>query len=197
MLYLMGTGFRDADVPLILSFPQLQILNISNTKVTGTALPQLAVNRTLNIAYEHDREGVALFRAAQRQAWKKRLCYDQEPAGEAMQLVNDLYAVSQNRKQRRSSFVTQRYLDYCKAHGYNGVDPEQKVSFCDSITPPYQNYRVVDVEQISRKKFYVYSECDDIVLNQYRCLVILTEAGWQIDKNERLMDGRWRFWPLN
>lgn len=196
-LYLQGTNFQDADIPLTLSFPQLRILNISDTKVTGASLPQLAVNRGLSVICDHDREGVTQFRAAQRQNWKKKLSFDEKPAEEAMQLVRDFYAASQDSKQRRSNFVTERYLDYCKTHGYSGVDLGQKLSFRDSPTPPYQNYRVVDVEQITRKKFYVYSECDDIALTQYRCSVVQSEDGWKIDKNERLMEGKWRFWPLD
>ena len=196
-LHLQGIDLQDVDIPLMLSFPKLHILNISETKVTGAALLQLAVNRELAIICDHDREGVSQFRAAQRQNWKKKLLFDEKPAEEAMQLVRDFYAASQDNKQCRSNFVTKQYLDYCKAHGYNGVDLGQKLSFHDSPTPPYQNYRVVDVEQITRKKFYVYSECDDMVLTQYRCSVVQSEDGWKIDKNERLMEGKWRFWPLD
>lgn len=196
-LHLQGTNIQDSDIPLMISFPQLLILNISDTKVTGAALQQLSINRGLSIICDHDREGVAQFRAAQRQNWKKKLSFDKEPAEEAMQLVRDFYAASQDRKQFRSRFVTQRYLDYCKTHGYSGVDPGQKRSFCDSSTPPYQDCHVVDVEQVTRKKMYVYSECDDLTFTQYRCLVIQAENDWNIDKNERLMDGKWRFWPLD
>lgn len=196
-LYLQGTDLQDADIPLILSFPQLQGLTVSDTRVTGTALPQLAVNRALDIICDHDREGVAQFRAAQRQNWKKKLPFDEKSAEEAMQLVKDFYAASQDGKQSRSHFVTQRYLAYCKTHGYSGVDPGQKVAFCDPPTPPYQGYQVVDIEQVTRKKFYIYSERDDMKLTQYRCLVMQTENSWKIDKNERLMDGKWRFWPLD
>lgn len=196
-LDLKGTGFRDKDVPLLLSFPRLGHLNLSDTKVTGAALPQLAVNRKLNIICGHDRNGVARFRAAQRNNWKKELAFDAESAEEAMEAVRRFYKVSQEGWQPRSSLVTVRYLDYCKTHGYNGVDVGQKVSFSDSPVLPYQGYQVVDVEQITRKKFYVYSESDDAVLSQYRCLVIQTEDGWKIDKNERLMDGKWKFWSLD
>lgn len=86
---------------------------------------------------------------------------------------------------------------YSRAHGYNGVDAGQKVSFSDWSALPYQGYQVVDVEQITRKKFYVYSESDDAVLSQYRCLVIQTEDSWKIDKNERLTDGKWKFRSLD
>ena len=189
-LFLQGTNFRDTDIPLMLSFPNLQILNISDTGVTAASLSQLAVNRGLTIICDHNRESVAQFRAAQRQNWKKKLEFDENLAEEAMQLVKDFYAASQDRKQLRSSFVTQRYLDYCKAHGYNGVDP---MSFREPFVPPYQDYRVVDVEQVTRNKYYVYSECDDKYLTQYRCLVLQTEDGWKIDNNERLMEGKWRF----
>ena len=140
----------------------------------------MSINRGLSIICDHDREGVAQFRAAQRQNWKKKLSFDKEPAEEAMQLVRDFYAASQDRKQLRSRFVTQRYLDYCKTHGYSGVDPGQKRSFCDSSTPPYQDCHVVDVEQVTRKKMYVYSECDDLTFTQYRCLVIQAENDWNI-----------------
>lgn len=196
-LDLKGTGFQDKDVPLLLSFPRLGHLNLSDTKVTGAALPQLAVNRNLNIICGHDRSGVARFRAAQRNNWKKELAFDAEPAEEAMEAVRRFYKVSQEGGQSRSSLVTARYLDYCRAHGYSGVDAVQKVSFSDSSALLYQGYQVVDVEQITRKKFYVYSESDDAVLSQYRCLVIQTEDGWKIDKNEWLTDGKWEFWRLD
>ena len=191
------SGFQDKDIPLLLSFPRLGHLNLSDTKVTGAALPQLAVNRNLNIICGHDRNGIARFRAVQRNNWKKELAFDAEPAEEAMEAVRHFYKVSQEGGQRRSSLVTARYLDYCKAHGYNGVDAGQKVSFSDSSVQPYQGYQVVDVEQITRKKFYVYSESDDMVLSQYRCLVLQTEDGWKIDKNERLTDGKWKLWRLD
>lgn len=196
-LYLQGTNFQDADIPLTLSFPDLKLLSISDTKVTGAALPQLAANPGLSVICDHDREGVAQFRAAQRQNWKKKLPFDEKPAEEAMQLVKDFYAASHDFNRRRSDFVTERYLDYCKAHGFSGVDPGQKMSFRDSLTSPYQGYRVVDVEQITRKKFYIYSECDDIALTQYRCLVVWSEDGWKIDKNEQLREGKWQFWRLD
>lgn len=195
-LNLQGICFRDVDVPMLLSFPQLEYLNLSDTEVTGAALVQLAVNRRLNVICGHDREGVSMFRAAQRDSWKKRLSYDAGPAGEAMESVRHFFEISRDGRLNRSGLVTERYLEYCRAHGYNGVDPGQKVSFCDSSVPPYQGYRVVDVEQITRKKFYVYSECDDMVLSQYRCLVIQTEGGWKIDKNEWLTDGKWKFRSL-
>lgn len=194
-LYLQGTDFQDADIPLALSFPKLRVLHISDTKVTGAALPQLAVIRGLNVICDHDRNGLASFRAAQRRNWKKKLTLDEKLAGEAMQLVKDFYAASQDSGRRRSNFVTVRYLDYCKSHGYNGVYPG--VSFRESLTPPYQDYQVVDAEQITRRKFYVYSECDDFALSQYRCLVVLAEDGWMIDNNQRLLDGKWQFWPLD
>ena len=38
-LDLKGTGFQDEDIPLLLSFPQLGYLNLSDTKVNGAALP--------------------------------------------------------------------------------------------------------------------------------------------------------------
>ena len=75
-LDLKGTGFQDKDIPLLLSFPQLGHLNLSDTKVTGAALSQLAVNRNLNIICGHDRNGVARFRAAQRNNWKKELAFN-------------------------------------------------------------------------------------------------------------------------
>lgn len=193
-LFLQGTNFQDTDIPLILSFPNLRILNISDTKVTGAALLQLAVNRELTIICGHDRKGVAQFRAAQRQHWKKKIPFDEKLAEEPIQLIKNFYAISQDKKQHRSGFVTQRYLDYCKAHGYNVLDP---MSFREPFTPPYQDYRVVDVEQVTRKKFYIYSERDDEYLTQYRCLVLQTEDGWKIDKNERLMDGKWCFDSLD
>ena len=56
---------------------------------------------------------------------------------------------------------------------------------------------MVDVEQITRKKMYVYSECDDLTFTQYRCLVIQSENHWKIDKIEHLMDGKWRFRPVD
>ncbi|WP_304975237.1 NTF2 fold immunity protein [uncultured Acetatifactor sp.] len=196
-LDLKGTGFQDKDIPLLLSFPQLGHLNLSDTKVTGAVLSQLAVNRNLNIICGHDRNGIARFRAVQRNNWKKELAFDAEPAEEAMEAVRHFYKVSQDSGQPRSSLVTVRYLDYCRAHGYNGVDVGQKVSFSDSSVLPYQGYQVVDVEQITRKKFYVYSESDDVILSQYRCLVIQTEDGWKIDKNERLTDGKWKFRSLD
>lgn len=71
---------------------------------------------------------------------------------------------------------------YSRAHGYNGVDAGQKVSFSDWSALPYQGYQVVDVEQITRKKFYVYSESDDAVLSQYRCLVIQTRIAVRLTK---------------
>ena len=193
-LFLQGTNFQDTDIPQILSFTDLQTLNISDTGVTGAALSQLAANRGLTIICDHDREGVSQFRTAQRQNWKKKISFDEKLAEEATQLVKNFYTASQDRKQRRSGFVTQGYLDYCKAHGYNGVDP---MSFREPFIPPYQDFRVVDVEQVTRKKFYIYSECDDRFLTQYRCLVLQTEDGWKIDKNERLTDGKWCFWRLD
>ena len=196
-LYLRGTSVQDSDIPLILSFPELRYLDLSETKVTGAALPQLAVNRGLTIICDHDQEGVSQFRTSQRQNWKKKITYDEKLAKEPIQLVKNFYSASQDRRQPRSHFVTDRYQDYCKSHGYNGVDPWQKVSICSSNTPPYQNFRVVDVEQITRKKFYVYSECNDEFLSQYRCLVVQLDDSWKIDKNERLMDGKWKFWRLD
>lgn len=195
-LYLNGTDFRDTDLPLIHSFPGLQYLDVSETKVTGAALPQLAENRGLTIFCDHDRDGVSQFRTAQRQKWKKKLACDENLARETIQFVADFYAASQNSRQPRSRFVTRRYLDYCKTHGYSGVDPEQKVSFGGLSASPYQDFQVVDVEQITGKKFYVYSQCDDRCLTQYRCIVVRTEDGWKIDKNERLADGKWTFYSL-
>ena len=160
-------------------------------------MPQLAVNRGLTILCDHDQEGLSQFRASQRQNWKKKITYDEKLAKEPIQLVEDFYSASQDRRQPRSHFVTDRYQNYCKTHGYSGVDPWEKVSFCSSDTPPYQNFRVVDVEQITRKKFYVYSECNDEFLSQYRCLVVQLDDSWKIDKNERLMDGKWKFWRLD
>lgn len=93
-LNLKGTGFQNEDVPLLLSFPQLEYLNLSDTKTTGEALPQLAVNRNLNIICGHDRNGVARFRAAQRNCWKKELAFDAEPAEEAMEAVRHFYMAS-------------------------------------------------------------------------------------------------------
>lgn len=99
-LYMQGTDFQDADIPLMLSFPHLRILSISDTKVSGAALQQLAVNRELNIICDHDRKRVSQFRAAQRQNLKKKLSFDEKPAEEAMQLVRDFYAASQDSRQR-------------------------------------------------------------------------------------------------
>ena len=195
-LYLDKTSLQDSDIPALLSFSQLKYLSISNTKVTGAALLQLAANRTLTVVCAHEYEGMAQFRAAQRQNWKKKTEYDNELAEKAFLLVKDFFSASQNRRQKRSAYVTQRYLDYCKAHGYNGVDLGQRVSFSEDGTPPYQDYRIVDVEQISRKKLYVYCEQEDASLSQYRYLVTLTDEGWQIDKSERLFEEKWCFWPL-
>lgn len=196
-LHLQGTDFRDADLPLLLSFPLLETLNVSDTKVTGAALPQLAENRALDVTCDHAREGVARFRAAQRNHWKKNLSLDAEPAEGAMQFVRDFYEISRDGRQRRSHLVTQRYLDDCRARGCNGVDPGQKVSLSCPSAPPYQDCRVVDVEQVTKKKFYVYGERDDASLSQYRYLVLRTEAGWQIDRSERLLGGKWQFWRLD
>lgn len=93
-LDLRGTGFQDKDIPLLLSFPWLGYLNLSDTKVTGAALSQLAVNRNLNIICGHDRNGVARFRAVQRNNWKKELAFDAGPAEETMKTVRHFYKVS-------------------------------------------------------------------------------------------------------
>ena len=197
-LYLSGTDIQDFDIPAILSFSKLVFLSMSDTKVTDEALPQLAVNRSLTIISNHTKEGMKQFRAAQRRNWKKKQEFDEKPAGEAMQLVKDFFAASQDCSQKQSGFVTQRYLDYCRAHGYNGVDPGQQwfAASCTSKTLPYKDYQVVDVEQITRSKFYVYSERDDEGLSQYRYLVVMAEDGWKIDKGERLTEGKWHFGPL-
>lgn len=197
-LYLNGTDLQDYDIPAILSFSNLEFLSMSNTNVTDEALPQLAVNRNLTIICNHTKEGMKQFRAAQRRNWKKKQELDEKPAGEATQLVKDFFAASQDRGRKRSGYITQRYLDYCRAHGYNGVDQGQKwfAVSSDSKALPYEDYQVVDVEQITRRKFYVYSERDDEGLSQYRYLVVMTEDGWKIDKGERLIDGKWLFWPL-
>lgn len=195
-LCLDKTGLQDSDIPAILSFTQLKYLSVSDTKVTGAALFPLAANRALTIVCAHDCAGMARFRAAQRQNWKKKTEYDSELAEEVWQLVRDFFSASQDRRQKRSTYVTQQYLDYCKKHGYSGVDLGQRVSFSTDQTPPYQDYRIVDAEQINRKKLYVYCEKDDVGLSQYRYLVVLTDDGWKIDKSEWLFDGRWSFYPL-
>lgn len=195
-LHLDKTGLQDSDIPALLSFSQLRYLSVSDTKVTGPALLQLAANRTLTVVCTHDREGMAAFRAAQRQNWKKKAEYDKVLAEEAGLLVKDFFSASQDRRQKRSGYVTQQYLDYCRAHGYNGVDPGQRISISENDAAPYQDYHIVDVEQISRKKLYVYCEQDDDFLSQYRFLVTMTDEGWRIDKSERLLEEKWRFWPL-
>lgn len=191
MLYLDGTDFQDSDFPMLCSFPQLEYLSISNTVVTDSVLPQLSANRALTIVSNHNQEGLAKFRAAQRQNWKKKLEYDKKTTDEALLIVKDFFAASQNCKHDRSRFVTQQYLDYCKAHGYN------RLSRSTVGKPPYQDYQVVDVEQVTCKKIYVYCEQDDVRLSQYRYLVIRTDEGWKIDKSEWLIDRKWRFCPLD
>ena len=195
-LYMDQTDLQDCDIPALLSFTGLKHLSISDTKVTGTALLQLASNCALTIICTHDYAGMVQFRAAQRQNWKKKTEYDKGLAEEILQLVKDFFSASQDRRQKRSGYVTPQYLEYCKKHGYSGVDLGQKLSFSTDETPPYQDYRIVDAEQISRKKFYIYCEQDDAGLSQYRYLVMLTNEGWKIDKSERLLEGKWSFWPL-
>lgn len=88
-----------------------------------------------------------------REITGRKPTFDAEPAEKAMETVRHFYKVSQEGGQRRISLVTGRYLDYCRAHGYNGVDVGQKVSFSDSFVLPYQGYQMVDMEQITRKSF--------------------------------------------
>lgn len=193
-LYLDQTGLQDSDIPALLSFSQLKYLSISDTKVTGAALPQLAANCALTVICNHDRMGVMQFRAAQRQSWKKRTEYDKELAKEALMLIESFFSASQDQSsiRKRNSYVTQQYRDYCKKHGYSGL----RLYLDTNEALLYQDFRIVDTEQINRKKFYVYCEKDDVRLSQYRFLVVLTDEGWKIDKTEQMLDGKWRFWPL-
>lgn len=196
ILRLNGTNFQDSDIPILLSFPTLETLTVSDTKVTGGALPQLAVNTALDVICGHDRAGMSLFRAAQRRNLKKKLSVDEAPAKEAAQLLKDFYEASQKQTKNRSRFITSAYSDYCKNHGYSGLERCQKISAAGAQTPPYSDYRVTDAEQVTSNKFYIYSERDDLTLSQYRSLVVKTADGWKIDKNEWLSNGKWRFLPL-
>jgi len=196
-LSLEGTGIQNGDMAALAAFPHLETLSVSGTAVTGEGLLSLAGNLGLTVLCDHDREGLARFRAAQRQGWKKTPGPTDDPVcREAMELVRAFFAASQDPRRERSGFVTQGYLDYCKAHGFNGVDPEQRVAFRDSREPPYKDCRGVDAERLTGKKVLVYWEKDDRQLSQYRCLAVRTPEGWRLDKNEWLCFGKWQFYPL-
>ena len=196
-LSLEGTGIQNGDMAALAAFPQLETLSVSGTAVTGEDLLSLAGNLGLTVLCDHDREGLARFRAAQRQGWKKTPGPTGDPVcQEAMELVRAFFAASQDPRRERSGFVTQRYLDYCKAHGFNGVDPGQRVAFRDSREPPYKDCRVVDAERLTSKKVLVYWEKDDRQLSQYRCLAVRTPEGWRLDKNEWFYFGKCQFYPL-
>lgn len=196
-LSLEETGIRKEDIPALAAFPRLETLTVSGTAVTGEELLPLAGNLGLTVLCDHDREGLAGFRAAQRQGWKKTPGSPEAPVcREAMEFVRSFFAASRDPRRERSGFVTQRYLDYYKAHGFSGVDPGQRVAFRDSREPPYKDCRVVDAERLTPKKVLVYWEKDDRQLSQYRALAVQTPEGWRLDKNEWLYFGKWKFYPL-
>ena len=109
-LSLEGTGIQNGDMAALAAFPQLETLSVSGTAVTGEGLLSLAGNLGLTVLCDHDREGLARFRTAQRQGWKKTPGPTDDPVcREAMELVRAFFAASQDPRRERSGFVTQGY----------------------------------------------------------------------------------------
>jgi len=204
-LWLDHTNLDDEGIKHLIQFKKLGIIRIAGTKVTVNGLMSLAKNHKLKVVADDQfsKKEIVAFEALQRKLNKKSLDYKQENVDSTKQLLTDFFnKITEWEKEAEkaddfSKKVSNQCISIFKKHC---VEKERKgfrphwISYSNGPNYSYSHHRIIDFEQASKNKVFLYAK-DDYLNTQYRFLLIKKEGIWKIDE-AYVLDSGWKKYGL-
>ena len=199
LLDLSATSLDDEGLHLAALLPKLSHLHVRQTQITYEGVLGIAFNKRLSLRPDDlfTQEQMELFASLQRNQAKKKLEVDADAVHQAEQVLYAFFAA-----------MTQ-WEKYTDQAGFDAPDVRPKLQqiwqqyvsekprmgyrpLALSLSPEgtYAAFRLVDAEQVSRNKLYIYAQDERINLD-YRFWMKRVGEAWKIDAVQMRTDG-WR-----
>lgn len=197
MLDLSATSLDDEGLHRAALLPKLSHLHVRQTQITYEGVLGIAFNKRLSLRPGDlfTEEQMEQFASLQRNQAKKKLEVDAESVHQAEQVLQAFFTdMTQWEKytdqvgfdapdvRPKLLQIWQQYVSEKPRMGYRPL--------ALSLSPEgtYATFRLVDAEQVSRNKLYIYAQNERIKLN-YRFLMKRMGEAWKIDVVQWRIDG--------
>ena len=199
LLDLSATSLDDEALHRAAQLPKLNHLHVRQTQITYEGVLGIAFNKRLSLCPGDlfTQEQMELFASLQRNQAKKKLEVDADAVHQAEQVLYAFFAaMTQWEKYTdQAGFdapdvrpkLQQIWLQYVSEKPRMGYRP---LALSLSPEETYTAFRLVDAEQVSRNKLYIYAQDERINLDYRFCMKRVGEA-WKIDAVQMRTDG-WR-----
>lgn len=203
-LSMKGTALDDAGVLLAAQLPKLSYLHVDDTAVTFEGILAIAHNRRIKICSKtlFSQEQLEAFSAAQRAAGKKKLTLDKQAVAMATDALVRFFDAM-------TGWETMAYQKGISGEGLR--EPLQKIFDTYVSEKPRQGFRpmglsadasgtyhaheIVDAEQVTKNKLYLYTRDNAGSKSAYRFLMRNVDGTWKVDGAQVHWDG-WQRWGL-
>ena len=197
LLTLNRTGLDDAGLLQTASIPKLSHIQIDHTAVTYEGLLAIAGNsRTEPVTHvQFTKEQMDHFSQLQREKAKKPAQLDEQAAEECCRVLSAFFAEMTEWEQYmeqarfedaeavpRLLVIWEKYVSEKPRLGY------RPLGLSYSAQGTYKGEQFLDVEQITRNKFYIYTREENTGFDR-RFLMKRAGDGWKIDAVQMRLDG--------
>lgn len=198
-----NTMVNDKTLETILKIPKLKSISLKNTKVTFDGLMAVAHYKKVKFYLNENfsPEEIKAFEQAQRNAGKRKLEINKNDFEETQKLLLDFFkamtqwenfaSISKINDNEVKSQCEDIFKRFCTEKPRTGR-PEA-ISYSGMPKGTYGNHQIIDSEQITKNKFYLYTQDD---YSQYRFLFIRKNGIWKIDEAQSNFGGGWKKYGL-
>lgn len=188
---LNDTALDDGGLTLAASLPKLAYLHAERTRITYEGMMSVAGNRRLNIIAHSlftDEQTEAFQKEQREKAKKKKILIDPSAVEEAKTVLYAFFAAMTQweAETERNGFdhpntapslltIWDKFVSEKPRPGW------RPVSLSYSSPGTYAAVKVMDAEQITKNKIWLYAEEKDGAKSEYRFLMKRTAEGWKID----------------
>lgn len=198
-LWLDNTHLNDDTIKHLKDFKKLGAVRINNTKVTYTGLLSIAENHRLKVIAEglFSADEMSAFEAEQRKLNKKRLSFNKQDIEIAKTRLLDFFAamtawekLAENgfEEDKLAEDCIKLFKTYCTDKQRKGFRPYY-LSFSYGPNYSYANHEIVDFEQATKNKLFIYTK-DTYLNDQYR-FCFLKKDDWLLD-DSYMLDSGWK-----
>lgn len=202
VVWLDDNPFGDDGLKALALLPKMSTIRIANTKVTFAGLLAVADNYKLSVCVDDRKTKLTLFtkdqmdefERLQRHLAKKKKEADpllvveaEEALCRFFQSYSEFERFASEQENVFSDEVKERYrqllANYCSV-----VNHQNRLSSLSTSSPyTFGGHSIVDNEQLSKTKIYIYTK--NSLDNLYRTLLILEDGKWVVDSQQWMYEG--------
>lgn len=202
VVWLDNNPFGDRGLALIASLPKISTIRMANTRITFDGIIAVADNYKLNLCVDDrdtkkmlfTQEQMNEFERVQRHLAKKKKESDTilvSAAEKALLHFFEAYTEFERfagtQKDMFSSEVKEKYQQLLSQYCSLGNHQNRLSSLSTSSPYTFGGHVVVDDEQVSKTKMYIYTK--DHIGSLHRTLLALDGERWLVDKQQYMYEG--------